>query len=69
MRVAAIPWTILTVVGLVATLSTGFLIVRGPFFGGPTLDPLWLLVATGGFIAAIITLAFGGSKLARVVLF
>ncbi|QCJ48032.1 MULTISPECIES: hypothetical protein [Haloprofundus] len=69
MRVAAIPWTILTVVGLVATLSTGFLIVRGPFFGGPTLDPLSLLVATGGFIAAIIALAFGGSKLARVVLF
>ncbi|WP_224450098.1 hypothetical protein [Haloprofundus salilacus] len=69
MRVAAIPWALLTAVGLGATLATGFLIVRGPFFGGPTLEPLSLLVATGGFITAIILLAFGGSKLARVVLF
>jgi hypothetical protein len=53
-------------VGLVVTLVTGYLIVRGPFLGGPRLAPVPLLVATGGFLLGILVLAFGGAKVAGV---
>jgi hypothetical protein len=66
MKIAAIPWLILTVLGLVATSTTGYLVVRGPFLGGPTLAPRLLLVALGAFIVGLVVLALGGSKLTQV---
>ncbi|SDM70886.1 hypothetical protein SAMN04487949_2359 [Halogranum gelatinilyticum] len=66
MKIAAIPWMVLTAVGLGVTTTTGYLVVRGPFFGGAMLPPRLLLVATGVFIVGLVVLALGGSKLARV---
>ena len=51
-----------TAIGLAITAATGFLVVRGPFFGGPTLEPLPLLAALGGFIVGIVVLSWGGAK-------
>lgn len=68
MRVAAIPWLLVTTVGGAATLVTFYLIIRGPFLGGQTLAPLALMGAVGVFIASIIVTAFGGSKLAKYYL-
>lgn len=66
MRIAAIPWLILTAIGLGVTTTTGYLVVRGPFLGGAMLAPRFLIVAAGAFIVGLVVLALGGSKLARV---
>lgn len=66
MKIAAFPWLILTTFGVLTTSLTGYLIVRGPFLGGPTLAPRLLLVAVGAFIVGLVVLALGGSKLAQV---
>ncbi|SEO78305.1 hypothetical protein SAMN04487948_105113 [Halogranum amylolyticum] len=66
MNIVAIPWLSLTALGLLLTSATGYLIVRGPFLGGPTLGARLLLVALGGFVVGLVVLALGGSKLARV---
>lgn len=66
MKVAAIPWGILTGIALVLTAGTAFLIVRGPFLGGEMLPPLPLLGAVCVFIAGIMTMAWSGTKLYRV---
>jgi hypothetical protein len=50
------------VVGLAATLVAGYLIVRGPFLGGPVLPPRTLMVTLGGFLAGILLTLWGGSK-------
>ena len=55
-----------TAIGLAVTVSTGFLVVRGPFFGGPTLEPMPLLAALGGFVAGIVVLSWGGARAAGV---
>jgi hypothetical protein len=52
--------------GLLASLVTGYLLVRGPFLGGPPLEPVPLLWATGGFLLGIIVFAFGAAKAAGV---
>jgi hypothetical protein len=64
--VAAVPFAVLAVAGLAATLYTGYLIVRGPFLGGPRLAPQPLMWALGGFVAGIVVLAFGANALSRV---
>lgn len=50
------------VVGLGLSIGTGFLIVRGPFLGGPVLPPETLLVTLGGFLAGVLAFSWGGSK-------
>jgi hypothetical protein len=52
-------------VGLVVALGAGYLVVRGPFLGGPTLAPRPLLVALGAFIVGVAATAWGGTKYAR----
>lgn len=66
MRIAAIPWMILTAIGLGVTTTTGYLVIRGPFLGGATLPPQPLIFVLGAFLVGIVVLALGGSKLARV---
>ncbi len=65
MKVAAIPWSILTGIALVVTAGTAFLIVRGPFLGGQMLAPLPLLGAVCAFVGIMMT-AWSGEKLFRV---
>jgi hypothetical protein len=60
----ALVFLAVALVGLGASLATGYLIVRGPFLGGPTLPPVELFVALGGFIAGIVTFSWGGAKTA-----
>ena len=43
-----------SLVGAAATLGTGYLVVRGPFLGGPTLDPVPLFAVLGGFVVGIV---------------
>jgi hypothetical protein len=50
------------VVGLALSIGTGFLIVRGPFLGGPVLPPESLMVTLGGFLAGVLAFSWGGSK-------
>jgi hypothetical protein len=65
MRLALAFWGLVTLVALTATLGAGYLVVRGPFLGGPLLAPTRLLVATGAFVLGLVALALGGSKIAR----
>lgn len=48
--------------GLAVALVTAYLLVRGPFLGGPHLEDVPLLLATGGFLGGIIVFAFGWAK-------
>ncbi|MFB6136552.1 MAG: hypothetical protein ABEJ04_07305 [Halobacteriaceae archaeon] len=65
MRVAAIPGAVTTAVGTLVTVYTGYLVVRGPFFGGAVLDPVPLMVALGGFLVGVMALAWGTTSLVR----
>lgn len=60
-------WTVLTLVGAAATGGAGFLVVRGPFLGRQPLEPQPLLVATGVFMAGIIVLMLGATKLVQAL--
>ncbi|MFB6195480.1 MAG: hypothetical protein ABEI80_04865 [Haloplanus sp.] len=51
--------------GLAVTLVSGYLVVRGPFLGGPTLAPKPLLVTLGAFVVGISATAWGISKCSR----
>jgi hypothetical protein len=55
-------FTVICVVGLAVTLGTGYLIIRGPFLGGPILPPRVLFVTLGGFLAGILAFSWGGAK-------
>jgi hypothetical protein len=57
---------IVSLVGLVVTLGTGFLLVRGPFLGGALLEPIPLMLALCGFIVGIVVLAWGATRAAGV---
>lgn len=67
MRPRVVLWSLVATVGLAVAAVTGYLVVRGPFLGGPLLAPVPLMVATGGFVAGLIVLALGGTKVARTV--
>ena len=43
-----------TLVGAATALGAGYLVVRGPFLGGPALDPVPLFAALGGFLVGIV---------------
>ncbi|MUV58400.1 hypothetical protein [Halogeometricum sp. CBA1124] len=57
---------IVSLVGLVVTVGTGFLLVRGPFLGGALLEPIPLMLALCGFIVGIVVLAWGATRAAGV---
>jgi len=52
-------------VGLVLALGAGYLIVRGPFLGGPTLAPIPLLATLGVFIVGVVVMAWGLTQYTR----
>jgi hypothetical protein len=49
-------------VGLAVTLGSGYLIVRGPFLGGPALDPVPLFGSFGAFVLGIVLFSWGSTK-------
>jgi len=53
-------------VGLVVTLGSGYLVVRGPFLGGPTLAPRPLLATLAVFIVGVAIFAWGSTQYARL---
>ncbi|MFB6106512.1 MAG: hypothetical protein ABEJ70_06030 [Halobacteriaceae archaeon] len=55
-----------TAVGAASLLATGYLIVRGPFLGGPVLAPTQVLVALGVLFVALFVTVWAGSRLAGV---
>ncbi|MFB6156688.1 MAG: hypothetical protein ABEJ34_02465 [Haloferacaceae archaeon] len=67
MRPRLVLWSLVAAVGAAVAGVAGFFVVRGPFLGGPVLAPVPLMVATGGFVAGVIALALGGTKVARLV--
>lgn len=66
MRVATVPRVLATVLGVAAIATTGYLILRGPFFDGPTLEPTHLMVALGGFVVGIIVFVWGATRMVDV---
>jgi hypothetical protein len=52
--------------GLVVTLGAGYLVVRGPFLGGPTLAPRPLLATLGAFVVGVTVAAWGATRYARL---
>lgn len=65
MRIVSMMWSVVCAVGLVLTLWTGYLVVRGPFLGGEAAEPVTLMLLLGGFVVGIVVFALGGTKLAR----
>ncbi|ELZ99017.1 hypothetical protein C440_01635 [Haloferax mucosum ATCC BAA-1512] len=61
--VAKLFFTLITSVGLGLSMGTSFLIVRGPFLGGPTLDPFPMMGALAAFIVGIVVLTWGTTRL------
>ena len=57
---------IVGVLGLVVTLGAGYLVVRGPFLGGPTLAPRPLLATLGAFVVGVTVAAWGATRYARL---
>jgi hypothetical protein len=55
--------TMVTGVGLGLSLGTAFLIVRGPFFGGPALDPFPMMGVLAVFIFGILVVSWGTTRL------
>jgi hypothetical protein len=53
-------------VGLFGALGAGYLVVRGPFLGGPTLAPRALLATLGVFVVGITVAAWGLTRYARL---
>jgi hypothetical protein len=53
-------------VGLVIALGAGYLVVRGPFLGGPTLAPRGLVATLGAFVVGIAVAAWGTTRYARL---
>ncbi|WP_251343148.1 hypothetical protein [Haloplanus halophilus] len=54
------------VVGLAVVLGSGYLVVRGPFLGGPTLAPRALLATLGAFVVGVTVAAWGATRYARL---
>jgi hypothetical protein len=52
-------------VGLATALVSGALVVRGPFLGGPTLDPPSLLAALAAFVVGLAAAAWGATRYVR----
>ena len=52
--------------GAATTLATGYLVVRGPFLGGSTLEPMPLFAALGGFLVGIVVTTWAAVRAADV---
>ena len=63
---ATLVWVLATLVGLAVALGAGYLIVRGPFLGGPLLAPPELMVAVGGFLFGVLLWGMGAIKWVRI---
>ncbi|WP_396612746.1 hypothetical protein ACH9L7_05590 [Haloferax sp. S1W] len=50
-------------IGLGLSMGTAFLIVRGPFLGGPALDPFPMMGALAAFVVGIVVLSWGTTRL------
>ncbi|ADE04993.1 hypothetical protein [Haloferax volcanii] len=61
--VAKLFFTLVTSAGLGLSMGTSFLIVRGPFLGGPSLDPFPMMAALAVFVAGIVVLTWGSTRL------
>ncbi|ADQ67397.1 hypothetical protein GL213_09100 [Halogeometricum borinquense] len=55
-------YSIVSLLGLIVTLGTGFLLVRGPFLGGTLLKPVPLMLALAGFVVGIVVLTWGATR-------
>lgn len=55
-----------TVLGLGVALGAGYLLMRGPFFGGGLLEPIPLILALCGFVAGIVAFAWGATRAAGI---
>lgn len=53
-------------VGATVTLAAGYLVVRGPFLGGPVLDPPLLIAALGVFLVGFFVASWGMVRAAGV---
>jgi len=53
---------LITVLGAILTGSTGWYVVRGPFFGYPVPPVEYMLVAAGAFLVGTIVTAGGLSR-------
>lgn len=62
----ALPFLAVAVVGLSVCLVASYLLVRGPFLGGPRLAPLPVLYATGGFLLGLLLGTWGAVKAYRL---
>ncbi|MDS0292892.1 hypothetical protein [Halogeometricum luteum] len=58
-----------TLVGLLLTTGTGYLLVRGPFLGGALLEPISLMAALAGFVVGVVVLAWGATRAASAARF
>jgi hypothetical protein len=65
-KITSLFFGLVTVLGLTVTLGSSYLIVRGPFLGGASLDPVPLLGTLGVFVVGIIVLTWGLTKFAGV---
>ena len=54
------------VVSAVVALGAGYLIVRRPFLGGPTLAPRPLPATLGAFIVGVVLMAWGITQSVRL---
>lgn len=63
MRPAIVLWSALTGVGMAGTVIPAYVIMRGPFFDGPLLEPMQLLYALLVFMVGIFLFAGAGAKL------
>ena len=52
-----------TLLGLAAAVGAGYLVVRGPFFGGGLLAPVPLFGALVGFVVGLVLFVWGGIRL------
>jgi len=54
---------LVTALGLAVTVGSGYLVVRGPFFGGGLLDPIPLFAALVAFVAGLVLMVWGATRL------
>lgn len=63
MRPIVVLYAGLAGVGIGGTVIPAYVIVRGPFFGGPLLEPMQLMYAIVAFFVGLFLLAGAGAKL------
>ena len=50
------------ILGLFATTTSGWLLVRGPFFGGATVNSETMMAAIGAFLIGIVLFGWGSVR-------